>query len=146
MNKMIPVLGISASMLLISCDKDGAGPTPSPFTQEHMALQSQTVKIKAEEWEPFGVPGDDTHGYAATANVHVIDHHINANGVVRVQMQRSFNAWIELPITMAEGGPKNMNWRFDHKPGQIRIIIDRNGAAVEPPEEMLVFRVSAGAQ
>ncbi len=130
---------LASIFALSGCNKND--PTP-PFTQEQQVMETRNLKISPDDWEPYGIPGDDTHGYAATATSPILDQTIVSEGLVQLHLQRSNGGWLPLPATIEQGAPDGMNWRFTYYPNGIRITLDRNGAKVTPPDVPLVFRLS----
>ena len=138
MNRSIAPL-LACAVLLTSCIKEE--PRPS-FTEQDIVIQSRTIKISPSAWEEFGTPGDDIYGYAADVTVRLITEEIATSGTVRVQLQRSNGGLLDLPVTIAQGGPDGLNWNFSYHTEGVRLRIDRNGGHVEPPSGPETIKVS----
>ncbi len=138
----IPVALTLASLLaLCACDKDeNAGPRP-PLGEDQLVGQEFHFKVKTEDWIVNGLPGDDTYGFAAKSTVNILTEGILENGTVRVYLKRASGNWAELPQWAHQGAPHGANWNYTLHPEQVKILIDRNGEAFAPPEEMMTFRV-----
>lgn len=134
------ILALTALFALGGCTKDENSPLGPPNGQEDLVGQEFSFKVKSEEWEAFGTPGDDTHGYAAIGEVYILTDENTQNGTVRVYVKRGTNNWAELPMLADQGAPLGVNWRFTCRAGSVQVIIDRNGAAFDPPNELMVFK------
>jgi len=139
----ITAILLTASLLLLgSCtEKENASPRPPIIGQEDLTGQDFHFKVKAEEWETHGTPGDDLAGYMISKNVSILTDDIAQNGTVRVYVKRANNNFAELPIQAHQGAPGGVNWRFTHRAGSVQIFIDRNGETFTPPDQVMTFKV-----
>jgi hypothetical protein len=133
MNRSAALVLVAAS-LFSACNKEDPRPH---ITQEDLVVRSVTVKISSNDWEAFGTPGDDTHGYAANARVRLIDETIANHGSVEVHLQRSNGGLLKLPATI-----EGTNWSFTHHFNGVRIILNRNGEPVKPPQDYITIKVT----
>ncbi len=134
----------AAAMILVlaGCDKDRDAASPrSPIVQDGAVPQSAIVKVKSDEWELVGTPGDDTYGYKVTKNSSLITAAVLQHGSVHVFLQRSNGSLQELPLLAGQGGPGGVNLRYQASVGQVTITVDRAGEEFSAPGEMLTFKV-----
>ena len=81
-----------AAFLLSACDKtEDTEPRP-PLGGDSGSLVGQDYhfKIKSEDWESYGTPGDDLFGYSGTHNVNIITDAIAQHGTVKLYVMRNF--------------------------------------------------------
>lgn len=138
----ITAILLTASLILLgSCtEKENAEPRP-PMGQQDLVGQDFHFKVKAEEWETHGTPGDDLSGYMINKDVAILTNDIAVSGTVRVYVKRTNNNFAELPIQAHQGAPGGVNWRFTHRAGSVQIFIDRNGETFTPPDQVMTFKV-----
>jgi hypothetical protein len=134
-------LALASLLLLGGCtDKENVTPRP-PIGQEDLMGQDFHFKVKADEWETHGTPGDDLFGYMVSKDVYILTDAIAQNGVVRVYVKRANNNWAQLPLQAHQGAPGGVNWRFTYRAGSVQVFIDRNGENFSPPDELMTFKV-----
>jgi hypothetical protein len=134
-------LALASLLLLGSCsDKETAAPRP-PIGQDDLMGQDFHFKVKPEEWETHGTPGDDLSGYMVIKDVYILTDAIAQNGVVRVYLKRANNNWAQLPLQAHQGAPGGVNWRFTYRAGSVQVFIDRNGESFSPPDALMTFKV-----
>jgi hypothetical protein len=134
-------LALASLLLLGSCsDKETAAPRP-PIGQDDLMGQDFHFKVKPEEWETHGTPGDDLSGYMVIKDVYILTDAIAQNGVVRVYLKRANNNWAQLPLQAHQGAPGGVNWRFTYRAGSVQVFIDRNGESLSPPDALMTFKV-----
>jgi hypothetical protein len=134
-------LALATLLVLGSCsDKETAAPRP-PIGQEDLMGQDFHFKVKPEEWETHGTPGDDLSGYMVIKDVYILTDAIAQNGVVRVYLERANNNWAQLPLQAHQGAPGGVNWRFTYRAGSVQVFIDRNGESFSPPDALMTFKV-----
>ena len=138
--RIASVLALAVLFAVIGCTKDENSPLGPPNGQEDLVGQEFSFKVKSEQWEVSGNPGDDTQGYAAISDVYLLTDEILQNGTVRVYVKRGFNNWAELPLQADQNAPHGVNWRFTCRAGSVQVLIDRNGESFDPPGEMMVFK------
>lgn len=137
----ITALLVLSAVLLAGCDKDeNAKPRP-PIGQEDLVGQDLHFKVKPDEWEAHGTPGDDTHGYAVMKDVHILTDATAQHGTVRVYLRKGHNNWAQLPLKAHQGAPSGFNWRFTYRANLVQVFIDRNGEAFSPPDQLMTFKV-----
>lgn len=138
----ITAIFLTASLLLLgSCtEKENTSPRP-PIGQEDLTGQDFHFKVKAEEWETHGTPGDDLSGYTVSKDVYILTDAIAQNGTVRVYVKRANNNFAELPTQAHQGAPGGVNWRFSYRANLVQIFIDKNGAFFNAPDEVMTFKV-----
>ncbi len=140
-------LALVPLFLVSACNKDDAQDPRHPTQgSQDIIGESFHFKVKPDEWDPHGTPGDDTHGYAVSKNVHMISEAIAATGIVRVHLQRDNTGWVELPVLAHQGAPGGVNWRSIHRAGEVEIRLDQNGASFSRPDQVMTFKVVAFAQ
>lgn len=139
---MRPIIILAlAPFFLFSACTDDEQVRPRPMTSaEDLPGQSHMFKLNSDAWQESGTPGDDTYGYMAVGVVDLITEAIITDGRVRLYIQRANNNWAELPISVHQGAPGGVNWRFVHGPGVVKILIDRNGESFSAPDETMVFK------
>ena len=134
-------LALASLLLLGGCsDKETAAPRP-PIGQEDLMGQDFHFKVKPEEWEAHGTPGDDLSGYSVVKDVYILTDALAQNGTVRVYVKRANNNWAQLPLQAHQGAPGGVNWRFTYRAGSVQVLIDRNGESFSPPDQLMTFRV-----
>ena len=139
--RLSTLVALSAALLLGACDKDeNATPRP-PLGQEDMLGQDYHFKVKPEEWEPHGTPGDDLYGFVVSKDVPILTDALAQNGIVRVYVKRASNNYAQLPLQAHQGAPGGVNWRFTYRAGSVQVLIDRNGENFSPPDELMTFKV-----
>ena len=135
------LLALALSFALGACIKDEDADARPPFSQQALSGYEFGFKVKAEDWEAQGMPGDDTYGYSAISEVYLLTDDIIQNGTVRVYVKRGTNNWAELPVQASQNAPHGVNWRFTCRAGSVQVLMDRNGESFDPPGEMMVFKV-----
>lgn len=139
--RTIITLALAPLFLFSACTEDEqARPRPN-MTAEDLAGQNHMFKVSSDAWLVNGNPGDDMYGFVANSDVNLITEAIVSDGRVRVYLQRANNNWSELPLSAIQGAPGGVNWRFTHRTGLVRILIDRNGESFSAPDETMVFKV-----
>lgn len=134
------LLALAALLVLGSCNKDENATPPRMTGQEDLVGQDFHFKVKADEWEAHGTPGDDTHGFMVLKDVSILTDAIAQNGTVRVYLKRANNNWSELPLQADQGSPGSVNWRFTYRAGLIQIFIDKNGESFSQPDQLMTFK------
>jgi hypothetical protein len=129
-----------AALVLASCTKDDAEPRTHPL-QANMVGQTSNFKVKADEWEEHGTPGDDAYGYQVRKNAHLLTEGIMENGTVHLYVQRGAGNWLALPVQAHAGGPEDLDWNFTYEVGHVYVQIDRNGEAFDAPSDQMTFRL-----
>lgn len=134
-------LALCSLMLLSACGTDdNAEPRPHPL-QGGMVGQEFGFKVKAEEWQPHGTPGSDTHGFAVMKDVYLLSPGVEQHNVVQLFVRRDLNNWVLLPMQAHEGAPEDVNWRYVCGTNKIQVAIDRSGEAFSAPGHLLTFKV-----
>jgi hypothetical protein len=141
---MKPALIPAAITLLLAtaCNEgETVQPRPPLGGQGELVGQDFHFKIKPDEWEAFGTPGDEASGYVGTANASILSNEIAQHGTVRLYVMRNFGNYAQLPMLGHEGGPLGLNWRFTYRAGSVQVILDKNGAPFSPPGEVTSFKL-----
>ena len=135
------LLALILAVMLGACTRDDDADARPPFSQPELSGYEFGFKVKAEDWEAQGTPGDDTQGYSAISEVYLLTEEIIQNGTVRVYVKRGINNWAELPMQASQNAPHGVNWRFTCRAGSVQVLMDRNGESFDPPGELMVFKV-----
>ena len=142
--RTLPCLAFIGLVLMCGCRvEDPAAPRSPLIVQDETVPQSTIIKVKTDDWEQHGTPGDDMFGYRVERNVEIITAGSIQHGAIQVFLQRSNGALSELPLLSGAGGPGGSNLRHQVHVGRVVITVDRAGEAFAAPGEMLTFKVLA---
>lgn len=134
-------LAFASLLLFAGCDEKDQATPRLPAGPQDVGGQEYHFKVKAEEWEQYGTPGDDIQGYSIIKDVYILTDALAQNGTVRVYLGRGAGNWTELPLLAHQGAPGGYNWNFTYRAGSVRIFIDRNGEMFDAPDQVSSFKV-----
>lgn len=130
-----------ATLFLGSCVKDDDATPPTHPLQGDPVGQTLNIKVKADEWEEHGTPGDDAYGYEVRKSAYLLTEDMVEHGTVQLSVQRGSGNWMPLPMLASEGAPEDMDWSYTYEAGHVRIHLDRNSEAFEAPDHLITFRL-----